>query len=187
MRSLSTSFNLMKPLFVKAAALPALPLKPSRAQGLALKEQEGVPFPFAFAIQQAPKTNTAHTEIWHRLRLGHQHRDAKGRSWKCRGRGCGCDVGGSHRGWAEIGSAEEVTAGCKQSQENASGAAGHSWPEEGAGAGWGSLSEGFLVDTARARSSPHPSPVPSQLCRLRPSQTPRETGKTGKGKGWKQG
>lgn len=48
--------------------------------------------------------------------------------------------------------------------------------QEGAGAGWGSLSEGFLVDTARARSS-HPSPVPSQLCpcRLRPPQTPRET------------
>lgn len=62
-RSLSTSFNLMKPLFVKAAALPAIPLKPSRAQRLALKEQEGVPFPFAFAIQQAPKTNTPHTEI----------------------------------------------------------------------------------------------------------------------------
>lgn len=62
-RSLSTSFNLMKPLFVKAAALPAIPLKPSRAQRPALKEQEGVPFPFAFAIQQAPKTNTPHTEI----------------------------------------------------------------------------------------------------------------------------
>lgn len=62
-RSLSTSFHLMKPLFVKAAAWPPIPLKPRRAERPALKEQEGVPFPFAFAIQQAPKTNTPHTEI----------------------------------------------------------------------------------------------------------------------------
>lgn len=115
MRSLSTSFNLMKPLFVKAAALPARPLKANRAQGLALKEQEGVPFPFAFAIQQAPKTNTAHTGIWPRLRLGHRGRVG------CKGKGLEVpwsgmwlrDVGGSHRGWAEIGGAEEVPAGCK--------------------------------------------------------------------------
>lgn len=63
-RSLSTSFNLMKPLFVKAAAPPALPLKPSRAQRPALKEQEGVPFPFSFAIQQAPQNKyTTHRNM----------------------------------------------------------------------------------------------------------------------------
>lgn len=62
----------MKPLFVKAAALLAIPLKPSRAQRPALKEQEGVPFPFTFAIQQAPKNKyTTHRNMtWacHRCR-----------------------------------------------------------------------------------------------------------------------
>lgn len=69
-RSLSTSFNLMKPLFVKAAALLAIPLKPIRAQRPALKEQEGVPFPFTFAIQQAPKNKyTTHRNMtWDRHR-----------------------------------------------------------------------------------------------------------------------
>lgn len=69
-RSLSTSFNLMKPLFVKAAALPASPVKRSQAQRPALKEQEGVPFPFT--IQQLPpqkkktKTQIQHTQKYDR-------------------------------------------------------------------------------------------------------------------------
>lgn len=58
----------MKPLFVKVDALLAIPLKRSWAQRLALKEQEGVLFPFTCAIQQAPKTNTPHTERGHQAK-----------------------------------------------------------------------------------------------------------------------
>lgn len=88
-RSLSTSFNLMKPLFVKADALLAIPLKQSRAQRLALKEQEGVPFPFTCAIQQAPKTNTPHTERSRQDRgwMGGWDRSQWDTAWRCCARG----------------------------------------------------------------------------------------------------
>lgn len=55
----------MKPLFVKAAALLASPLKRSQAQQPALKEQEGVPFPFAIQQPPPPKKKTKKQQIRH--------------------------------------------------------------------------------------------------------------------------
>lgn len=90
-RSLSTSFNLMKPLFVKAAALPASPVKRSQAQRPALKEQEGVPFPFTFTAPPPKKKKQKH-------KYG-THRNMTGLGRRC----CVAGAGGSEVGSPPVG------------------------------------------------------------------------------------
>lgn len=112
-RSLSTSFNLMKPLFVKAAALPALPLKPSRAQPRALKGQEGVPVPSLprLPFSSAQNKHSAHGNVTLRLWAGTRHRERGGSAPigdVAASPGCKVTEDGQ-----KSGGAEEIAAACK--------------------------------------------------------------------------